>query len=237
MPYPFAHPAAALALAPVMGRLAVPSALVIGTITPDVWYAVPFVSRDVSHSLPGVVLFCLPVGLAVYLLFHLLFKDACLSLLPPGLGDRLRRFAVKGLPAAPLHAVFASLVLGTLTHLAWDAVTRSHLGGMGPVNWLQHANTVLGSAVLAWWLWHKLRSAPPSAPADAGLSSPARAWVWALLAAVTAASAGWSAYDWPPINLDLYTLRKIARIAASDALQGFAVAALLYCVAWKSRSY
>lgn len=235
MPYPFAHPAAVLPLASLMGRLAVPSALVIGSIVPDLWQVLPFGSRQLSHSAPGLIFFSLPVGLAAYLLFHLLLKNACIALLPPGLAGRVRWFAVKGLPAAPLHAVFASLVVGALTHLLWDGLTRANGAQTNSINWLQHASTLLGTAVLAWWLWRKLRNTPLSAPPGAQISSAARAWVWAVLLAVTAASAGWSAYDWPAMNLDLATLRQIARTAASTALQGFAVAAIACCAAWKLR--
>lgn len=235
MPYPFAHPAAVLPLAPLMGRFAVPSALVIGSIVPDLWQVLPSGSRELSHSASGLIFFCLPVGLAAYLLFHLLLKNACIALLPPALAGRVRWFAVKRLPAVPMHAVFASLVAGALTHLLWDGLTHAHGAQTDSINWLQHASTLFGTAVLAWWLWRKLRSAPVLPPHDAEISSAARAWVWAVLLAVTAASAGWSAYDWPALNLDLATLRTIARTAASTALQGFAVAAMVYCAAWKLR--
>ena len=235
MPYPFAHPAAVLALAPLMGRLAVPSALVIGSIVPDLWQVLPFGSRQVSHSAAGLIFFCLPVGLAAYLLFHLLLKNPGIALLPPALAARVRWFAAAGLPAVPLQGVLASLLVGALTHLLWDGLTHTHGALANSINWPQHASTLFGTAVLAWWLWRKLRNAPVSPPHDAGISSAARAWVWAVLLAVAAASAGWSAYEWPAMNLDLTTLRKIARIAASTALQGFAVAAMVYCAAWKLR--
>jgi hypothetical protein len=114
-------------------------------------------------------------------------------------------------------------------------LTRDHGAQTHSINWLQHASTLVGTLVLAWWLWRRLRSAPLSPPPEPEISPAARAWVWALLLAVTAASAGWSAYDWPAMNLDLATLRKIARMAANAALQGFAVAALLCCAAWKLR--
>lgn len=236
MPYPFAHPAAVLPLVPLMGRLAVPSALVIGSIVPDLWQVLPFGSRQLSHSVSGVLFFCLPVGLAGYLVFHLLLKNACMALLPPALAGRVRWFTAKGLPAVPWHAVLASLVGGALTHLLWDDLTHAHAAQTHSINWLlQHVSTLFGTLVLAWWLWRKLRSAPLSPPQEPEISPAARAWVWSLLLAVTAASAGWSAYDWPAMNLDLATLRKIARTAASAALQGFTVAAVVYCAAWKVR--
>jgi membrane associated rhomboid family serine protease len=139
------------------------------------------------------------------------------------------------LPAVPWHAVLASLVAGALTHLLWDGLTRDHGAQTHSINWLQHASTLVGTLVLAWWLWRQLRGAPLAPTPEPEISPAARAWVWALLLAVAAASAGWSAYDWPAMNLDLATLRKIARMAASAALQGFAVAALLCCAAWKLR--
>jgi hypothetical protein len=66
VPYPFAHPAAVLPLA----RFGVPSALVIGSVAPDLWYLLPFIDRAQTHSLSGVLAFCLPAGLLLYLLFH-----------------------------------------------------------------------------------------------------------------------------------------------------------------------
>jgi Domain of unknown function (DUF4184) len=62
VPYPFAHPAAVLLLARPMGRFAVPSALVIGSVIPDLWYFLPFVGREASHSPAGLFWFCLPAG-------------------------------------------------------------------------------------------------------------------------------------------------------------------------------
>lgn len=97
MPYPFAHPAAVLPLARPMGRFAVPSALAIGSVLPDLWYIVPLVDRADSHSLAALFWFCLPAGLLSYVLFHRLLKQPLIALL----STRLGRFACAGLPAAP----------------------------------------------------------------------------------------------------------------------------------------
>ena len=151
MPYPFAHPAAVIPLA----RFGVPSALVIGSIVPDLWYFVPLATRAESHSLGGLLLFCLPLGLVLYLLFHLLLKQPLVELLYP----RLSAFAAPGLPRAGLRAVAVSIVLGAITHLAWDALAHANDHEPGH-NWAQHASTLLGSVVLVAWLWPKLHALP-----------------------------------------------------------------------------
>ena len=91
MPYPFAHPAAILPLAGPMGRFAAPSALAIGSVAPDLWYLVPGLARDDSHSLAGLFWFCLPAGALAYLAFHLLLKQPLLALCQGGRASYQRR--------------------------------------------------------------------------------------------------------------------------------------------------
>ena len=134
MPYPFAHPAAILPLVPLMGRFAVPSALVIGSMVPDAWYLVPGLERADSHSAIGLLSFCLPLGLLLYIAFQL--------------------FRGRAVSAAPWHAVVVSLLVGALTHLGWDGV--AHAYSWKGVHVLQHASTVLGAAFVVWWCTRSL---------------------------------------------------------------------------------
>ena len=134
MPYPFAHPAAVLPLIRPMGRWGAPPALVIGSMVPDAWYLVPGLIRADSHSAAGLFLFCLPAGLLAYIAYHLLRQEA--------------------FPSTPWHAVIVSLMVGALTHLAWDAVT--HLYAYRGFYVLQHASTVLGTAFVVWWCCRSL---------------------------------------------------------------------------------
>ncbi len=223
MPYPFAHPAAVLPLVRPMGRFAVPSALVIGSVIPDLWYFVPLVGREASHSTAGLLWFCLPVGLAVYVLFHVLLKQPLIALISP----RLASFACAGVPAVPWHAVVASMLVGVLTHIAWDALT--HSDGQP---WLQHASTLAGSAILAWWIWRKLRGAPtpPHAPQLAPLS---RALVIAGLLGAMAVAALWSADI--GIAFDRPALRHLLRTAGIDGLQAFGAAVVVYCILFRRK--
>jgi hypothetical protein len=223
VPYPFAHPAAVLPLARLMGPLAVPSALAIGSILPDLWYFVPLASRDQSHSIAALFWFCLPLGLGAYLLFHLVLKQPLVALISPRLGA----FACPRLPRVPLYAVAASLLAGALTHIAWD-----HLVHFPHPPWLQHASTALGTALLAGWIWLKVRKARVPAAA-LRLSLAVRTsvvlgalGVMALVAACTA--------DVAPA-LDRGTLRHLLRTAGIAGLEGFAAALLCYCALWQLR--
>ena len=132
MPFTPAHAAAAVPLFWLLGSRGVLSALVIGSMTPDFAYFLPLgVRRAQSHELAGLAWFVLPVGLATYLVFHLLVKAPVVALLPAPLRDRLtaRGLASPVLPTASWPAVVSSLVLGAITHLIWDSFT--HVGAPG----------------------------------------------------------------------------------------------------------
>jgi hypothetical protein len=225
MPYPIAHPAAVLPLARLMGRFAVPSALAIGSIAPDLWYLVPSLERDDSHSLAGLAWFCVPVGLLVYLVFHLFLKQPLIALL----SARLRAFTPARLPDAPWITVLVSLVAGALTHLGWDELTHSYDGLFPRFNWLQHGSTVLGSAVLLWWATQKLREVPP---APQMLSPLARACILGALLG----SAGFAAFHAAQLpSRDFVALRHFARSAGLAALHALAVALFIYCLAFQRK--
>jgi hypothetical protein len=169
VPYPFAHPAAVLPLIRPMGRFAATPALVIGSMVPDAWYLLPGLIRADSHSAAGLLWFCLPLGMAAYLAYRYLTPSS--------------------LPAKPWYAVVASLLVGALTHLAWDGITHSYAYEGFYV--LQHASTVLGTAFIVWWCYGSPRLA---------------AMAGALLAALGGAVA--------LLSPDIASLRSILREAA-----------------------
>jgi hypothetical protein len=137
VPYPFAHPAAVLPLIRPMGRFGAAPALVIGSMVPDAWYLVPGLVRADSHSAAGLLLFCLPAGLLAYVAWQF-FRRGPLS-------------------DAPWHAVIVSLLVGALTHFAWDATAHSY--AFHGIYVLQHASTVLGAAFVVWWCTRSARLA------------------------------------------------------------------------------
>lgn len=245
MPYPIAHPAAVLPLLGPMGRWAVPSALVIGSIVPDLWYFVPVPAREVSHSAAGLVLFCLPVGLLLYVVFHLLLKQPLTALLPHSAAGRLAPFTAQRLPARPWLAVLLCLLVGSATHLAWDAFTheegaivqafpalQAQLFAIGayPVRvfqLLQHASTLLGTAFVGGWVWQRLRRLPPGNCAF-GIPSTTRG---VIVGALLAASAGWAAAEATlPGSLEPIALRGAVRSAGLAAAEALGIGVLAYCV-------
>lgn len=216
MPYPVAHTAAAIALAPLLGRAAVPSALVIGTVVPDAWYLLPLLERSDSHSVQGLFLYCLPIGLLLYVAFHLA-KHPLLALVPEPLGGRLAAYATAELPRVSWLAVALCIVAGAWTHMAWDDFTGDEAYG----RIVRHASTLLGGAFVAAWTWRKLQQARPvPLPERFALAPAARRRLLHLifgcagLAALASALAALPAL--PPSGYE--SARFLARTAGIDAV-------------------
>lgn len=247
MPFTLAHPAAVVPLR----RWGVLSALVIGSMTPDVVYFLPLrVSQRASHSLGGVFWFCLPVGLVAYAVFHLLVKVPAVALLPQAVQRRLPALHA-GLPAVSVVGVVASLLVGALTHVGWDAFThaetlpvsflpslRTHLFTVSDFEvavWkvLQHASTVVGLTLLGRWTWVALRdrSATPQ-PAVPVLSPITKGAVLALVVVAVGGAVIAGILQTPPPAWTLGAMRLPVRRAVVAGMQAFGAAtlALALCV-------
>ncbi len=168
MPFTLSHPAAVL---PFGGRaggrwaLALPP-LVAGSMAPDVPYYTPLPGslRGWTHSVAGA--FTIDVVLAVALLAVGVFVAGPVAALLPA----RRRELVGGWtahawpsrvawPAVGLW--YAALVLGALTHVAWDAFTHPDgqvvtrvpalsdvVAGNPLYQWMQWGSTVVGGAIV-----------------------------------------------------------------------------------------
>jgi Domain of unknown function (DUF4184) len=117
MPFTASHIAAIVPIYALLGRFRVASALVIGSMTPDFHYFVPIdADRLTTHSIWGIVAYCLPMGLAAYVLYHLLAKEPLLALLPDWIAARVDRVAGRphALPSVRWHHVVGALGIGAL---------------------------------------------------------------------------------------------------------------------------
>lgn len=208
MPFTPAHPAAILPLPRLMRQWSVPSALVIGSLAPDLAYFLPLdVPRTGSHSLAGLFWFCLPIGLLTYLLFHLFLKGPILSLLPDALAVRLSPDQhTARLPRVHVGALTLSLLLGACTHLLWDSFTHDNAPGVLALPWLrldlfaigtyhvyayrvlQHFSSALGLTLLALWTFGWYRAARPGPRLELTLPPAQRLRAYACLLLIPALS-------------------------------------------------
>jgi hypothetical protein len=237
-----------------MGRHAVLSALVIGSVTPDLWYFQPFgVSRAQSHSVAGLLWFCLPLGLFLYLLFHAFLKRPLLALMPPPAAERLASFTALETVLPPVRwvAVIASLLAGTATHLAWDAFThydsvvaealpllRGQVLSIGQYelhgySLLQHLSTLLGIALLLRWAGRAIRRAPVRRlRLPLVFSSRQRSLIFAVIALLIAWTTAAALLAAAPAGDGLVAARALFRHTLVGAGAGVGAAVLAYSLFW-----
>ena len=179
MPALFAHPAAAIPFRRVGLSL---SALIIGSMTPDVLYFFHLSKNpQFGHTLPGLFLFCLPVGGVLLGAFHLILKYPLFSLLP----DQHQTRLLPVVPKVPFPStkrswllLIFSLLLGACTHIVWDSCTHVYgwtvrhvfllylpllttsYGTLRVYKVLQHGGTIGGTCLLILWYWRWFQKAP-----------------------------------------------------------------------------
>src|SRR5262245_23076413 len=202
MPWTFAHPAAVLPLRKFCPTRLDLSALVIGSMIPDLgYYILQFNVARFAHSFLGSFLICLPTGLALYGSFHLLRKPLWFVLPEPHRGA-LAASATAPLALHPRTLIMAALsvLLGTWTHIVWDSFThnrwlvktlpflRESVFHVGSVDFplyalLQHLSTVVGTVMLiaAYCSWLRLHGGSARTLVPAAEDR----WRYLLLVAVT----------------------------------------------------
>jgi hypothetical protein len=118
MPFPLAHPAAVLPFRRFKGLNF--SALVIGTLVPDIGYLFSEGS-GLSHQALGSILFGLPVGLLILTAFYA-FRAALVVRMPEGVRRSLVPLCKRA--PGPVWIAVLSLIIGIWTHVLWDSVTH-----------------------------------------------------------------------------------------------------------------
>lgn len=173
MPFTVSHVVAVIPLYKYLTRFGGFSALVIGSMTPDFAYLTPFLvdQRVDSHTLLGIYLFCIPMGLTVYFLYHGLMAPVIVSILPQRLQKHLHEDLFLGkMPNISGLVLVSSLILGAFTHIFWDFFTHQSglpqfihwmdipLGSIDgydimPYRMLQHFSSVFGLSLLVLLIW------------------------------------------------------------------------------------
>jgi hypothetical protein len=188
-----AHPAVVLPLQ----RLGLPlSALVVGAVAPDAPVYLPVgVSYRTTHSAAGLAVDVV-IGLAVLGLWFGLLRDAVVDL-TAALRSRLPARARPGRRLWLLAPV--GVAVGSGTHVLWDstthdwgfvvqevAVLREEYGPLPLYRWLQHASTIVGSAIVTAYGVLRLRALPVVARPAA----VRRPWLWLATLPVVALAVG-----------------------------------------------
>ncbi|MEC5385045.1 DUF4184 family protein [Uliginosibacterium sp. H3] len=242
MPFTVSHAAAVLPLRRYLPTLPL-TAMVIGSMVPDFAFLIPHLDRHLSHSFAGLFLFCLPMGWLAQWLFWRGLQGPLLDLVPRPLQRRLQ--TVLGRESRSLLHVSAALLVGSLSHIAWDGFT--HVDGFVAHAWpwlryrlfmlgeapllvcdvLQHASSALGLVALAMYAcrWFS-RSSPGEARA-----MQYRVF-WALAFLMVPMSAGLLSVL---ARLPLDEIERVAAMAAARSLQAAGVCLLAYALWWHRR--
>ncbi len=199
MPFTVSHAAAVLPLHRISKHRLPLTALMVGSMAPDFGYVVSHASRPLTHSFAGLFIFCLPVGLAVWLFYIWFLEKPTITLLP----DRWHtRFAHTDAITPSLIARAAiAILLGAITHLLWDApthratfATRAFPILMEPVpvaSWmpvyhlLHGLSSIIGIMILISWAQHLQRQPARSLIRPYDISERARMRACGFLGAAT----------------------------------------------------
>jgi hypothetical protein len=251
MPLTISHPAASVPLA----RLGlVFSALVIGSMTPDFPHFIPLLSNSkFSHSMVGLLAYCVPLGLISLGVFHFLIKYPALALLPFQHQQRLSGVA-HNFSFGPLHRfllIILSILLGALTHILWDSFThptgwmvKQFIVLKAPVistgsqsvptyQFLQHGSTLFGGMLLFYWYakWYKSAKLFPVRE-NLIISAPKKLIILVIMGIVAITTAVISGFiSIPALQTSLYQRLLIGHIFIVG-VSTFTLELMLFSVYW-----
>jgi hypothetical protein len=172
LPFTLAHTVASRPLWRASGRRLLLSAVVIGSVAPDLEYLVHLdTERTISHTWWGVLVLDLPVALILLALWHGLIKRPVADLFGPrttgGRWSLLPSLDLRPFPFGParrLALICVSILAGIATHLLWDsfthrdgfitdrvAVLREAIGRPHVYDLFNYASTLAGILILTWW--------------------------------------------------------------------------------------
>jgi hypothetical protein len=228
------------------------SALVMGCFVPDFPYLISLSPHmSYGHTFPGMFVLDLPLALLALWLFHAFLKRPMLMFLPAGFQRRLST-SVNSFPFWPpkrLSLIILSILIGTATHLLWDAFTHPNswfyenwtllrrnielpaIGEMPIYKLLEYVNSVFGLIVVAVWICHWYRITNPSAysVAEAEDATKRRTFV-AVLPALAILGGVLRAYHANRIHLEIRPLVHFTTDFLISAITFFLLGLLVYGV-------
>lgn len=194
MPFTPSHVAAVL---PFARTPLLPSALVIGSIAPDLFFYVPLpISRNFTHSWLGVVTVDLVFGILAFVLWQVAFRTPLVDYAPLSARQRIATIPWFGIRSPRLSwprwaiLLIASVLLGTITHIVWDSFTHpdwvtyqlpwllTRWGFLPVYEWGQYGGSAVGAGVLVVWAIAWWRRTPRASAAPSRISRRVRYLFW-----------------------------------------------------------
>lgn len=233
-------------------------AVAVGAMSPDLPLFFPFApDYELTHGVPSLLWVSLPIAAVLYAVWLLLLRPAAGALTPAWIGTRLpSAWAERPRRATALELVLivAALLIGVLSHVAWDEFTHTGRSGeelipalaemWGPLlgtQWLQMISSALGLLGLALAGALYLRRTRADARASAERDEPRLArvrvgyWIALLASAVIGVTVGVASNglpgDGPATRLLLFDMGTLA-----GALMLLCTAAAAGLVLWLRRS-
>ncbi|MGE7777177.1 DUF4184 family protein [Chitinophaga sp. NPDC101104] len=215
MPFTFSHPAIVLPLTLLPRRLASATGLIVGSMAPDFEYFLRMkVQSEYSHTLWGLLLFCLPLGLVIAFLFHEWAKPALVNNFPGFLQVRSRPMAQypwRKYFAENWLVVCVSVLIGAVSHVLWDGCTHAHgffvqawpglsvecdiAGRSIPVyKLLQHGSSLAGAVAIGWVVMKLPADGLPAQPVNPRYWMMVLGWTGIVVAARCLAGGEFAAY-------------------------------------------
>ncbi|NHZ87425.1 DUF4184 family protein [Massilia sp. CCM 8733] len=250
MPFTLCHPAIVIPLHRYARGVTSLPALAIGSMMPDFVYFFSFgMSGRFSHSVPGIFLYCVPVGALVYLLYCALLRPAFLAWLPQALSARMAwRIPMPLQSARAASALLASLAIGASTHIIWDAFTHPNtvlvsriallrtlvpIGGfhLPAFKLLQHTSSLLGFIVIASYSMAWFSRSEPGPPYQPSFSNRQR-----LLALAAVGGAAMLGGAWGLLFRSTRSTEHALFNMVTTSMAFAAIAIVLICAAWKAHA-
>lgn len=253
MPLTFAHPAVVIPIK----KFGLPlSALIIGSVVPDFEFFLRISStRTIAHTFPGVFIFCLPLGLILYFIFHSIIKKPLLSLLPSAHQSRILNNS-KPLRTFPLYHFFkitSALLLGIFSHLLLDSITHensfltAHLpflsysfliapfGSFNLCFLLQHFFSFAGTTIMILWYLNWYKNFPVKKNTFYVIKRRSKTIILILIiffTITTAATAGplIAFFKYDPSQTGFY--QQLISHSAIATVTGFLSALVVYSLSW-----
>lgn len=252
MPFTPSHAVVAL---PFIRTPLVPAAIAIGAMTPDLPLFVRGVGLNYSftHTFANVV-WTAVLAFVLFLVWRVVLRPAVPELSPRWLAARLpSEWDEGGIAAAGRAAgvgerrtypllLAVSLILGVLSHIAWDLFTHEGRWGVqllpaldaqwGPLTgfkWLQHGSSVLGLVIIGVWglLWLRRSTSRPDVTTR--LPQGVRVAWWLSLPVILIAAWFFGLVAFGPLDDD-FTVQHLAYRVLPPACALWGAITLVLCI-------